>query len=347
MGGSRKGYLPRPLIHSAICTDLQNGSYASAVYSVILSLFALALAIFDMFCVGMAYPGSVHIGYYSISFIFVYSGNPHSDKKFFNFLCCYYCNTLSDSHDSVNHPYGRVKKDNSDVDYEPMESYESDDADLSEHEDDGVMLSGSWKRISDIFSDCRPNSLPELVRNFSGVNPALNCNANNSVLDCFKKFITNDVIVLSCDRIARSAGATPLEHEQNFRPWLYTMATFTVWRVIATIAVSIANDLYFTYHQLVLFFWIVFLSLNAFCLLVVFSNYQELEDITRLEDMAKLKMGTMSSLNTSHSMSRHSVSLHSWPNPSNSRPHTPHGSVSTANNSRPHTPHGSASTATA
>ncbi|KAG1687338.1 Activating molecule in BECN1-regulated autophagy protein 1 [Nymphon striatum] len=80
--------------------------------------------------------------------------------------------------------------DNSDVDYEPMESdnetidsYESDDVDLSEHEDDGVMLSDSWKRISDIFSDCRPNSLPELVRNFSGVNPALNCNANNSVLD--------------------------------------------------------------------------------------------------------------------------------------------------------------------
>ncbi|KAG1664196.1 E3 ubiquitin-protein ligase UBR4 [Nymphon striatum] len=109
---------------------------------------------------------------------------------------------------------------NSDVDYEPMESdnetidsYESDDVDLSEHEDDGVMLSDSWKRISEIFSDCRPNSLLELVRNFSGVNPALNCNANNSVLDCFKKFITNDVIVLvvlSCDRIARSAGATPL-----------------------------------------------------------------------------------------------------------------------------------------
>ncbi|KAG1682209.1 CSC1-like protein 2 [Nymphon striatum] len=105
----------------------------------------------------------------------------------------------------------------SDVDYEPMESdnetidsYESDDVDLSEHEDDGVMLSDSWKRISDIFSDCRPNSLPELVRNFSVVNPALNCNANNSVLDCFKKFITNGVIVLSCDRIARSAGATPL-----------------------------------------------------------------------------------------------------------------------------------------
>ncbi|KAG1650088.1 Fanconi anemia group D2 protein [Nymphon striatum] len=109
---------------------------------------------------------------------------------------------------------------NSDVEYEPMESdnetidsYESDDV-LSEHEDDSVMLSDSWKRIADIFSDCRPNSLPELVRNFSGINPALNCNANNSILENFKKFITNDVInyLVKNDskknRNARSAGAT-------------------------------------------------------------------------------------------------------------------------------------------
>ncbi|KAG1681952.1 Eukaryotic translation initiation factor 5 [Nymphon striatum] len=109
--------------------------------------------------------------------------------------------------------------DNSDVEYEPMESdnetidsYESDDV-LSEHEDDSVMLSDSWKRIADIFSDCRPNSLPELVRNFSGINPALNCNANNSILENFKKFITNDVInyLVKNDskknRNARSAGA--------------------------------------------------------------------------------------------------------------------------------------------
>ncbi|KAG1656190.1 Proprotein convertase subtilisin/kexin type 5 [Nymphon striatum] len=75
---------------------------------------------------------------------------------------------------------GVNRKDNSDVEYEPMESdnetidsYESGDV-LSEHEDDSVMLSDSWKRIADIFSDCRPNSLPELVRNFSGINPALN-----------------------------------------------------------------------------------------------------------------------------------------------------------------------------
>ncbi|KAG1682224.1 Sn1-specific diacylglycerol lipase beta [Nymphon striatum] len=51
----------------------------------------------------------------------------------------------------------RRDSDNSDVEYEPMESdnetidsYESDDV-LSEHEDDSVMLSDSWKRIADIL----------------------------------------------------------------------------------------------------------------------------------------------------------------------------------------------------
>ncbi|KAG1714465.1 hypothetical protein GQR58_001467 [Nymphon striatum] len=96
-------------------------------------------------------------------------------------------NTLNSGQEEMGEKT-RQLENNSDVDYEPMESdnetidsYESDNVDLSEHEDDGVMLSDSWKRIADIFSDCRPNSLPELVRNFSGINPALNCNANNSV----------------------------------------------------------------------------------------------------------------------------------------------------------------------
>ncbi|CAM1292414.1 Uncharacterised protein g434 [Pycnogonum litorale] len=226
MTGPKKRILPRPILRSAICTDLQNGSYTASVYSVVLSLFALALAIFDMYCLGMAYPGSVHISYHSMSFIFVYSGNSH-------------------------------------------------------------------------------------VRNVLILCAAL------TALVSIVLLVVSVILMVGLRR----------EHEQNFRPWLWTMGTFTVWRFIATFIVSIANDLYFTYHDLMLFFWIVFLSINVFCLLVVYSNYQELEDITRLEDMAKLKMGTMSSLNTSHSMSHHSVSLHSWPN---SRPHTPHGSSSTA-----------------
>ncbi|KAG1654291.1 Histone deacetylase 6 [Nymphon striatum] len=127
--------------------------------------------------------------------------------------------------------------DNSDVEYEPMESdnetidsYESDDV-LSEHEDDSVMLSDSWKRIADIFSDCRPNSHPELVRNFSGINPALNCNANNSILENFKKFITNDVInyLVKNDskknRNARSAGATQVVLKGKMLKYLQTVSS--------------------------------------------------------------------------------------------------------------------------
>ncbi|KAG1662661.1 Transcription factor Sp4 [Nymphon striatum] len=126
-------------------------------------------------------------------------GTPGSGKRLRRVACtCPNCREGDGA--SIKSRHDLNKLDNSDVEYEPMESdnetidsYESDDV-LSEHEDDSVMLSDSWKRIADIFSDCRPNSLPELVRNFSGINPALNCNANNSILENFKKFITNDVI---------------------------------------------------------------------------------------------------------------------------------------------------------
>lgn len=53
--------------------------------------------------------------------------------------------------------------------------------------------------------------------------------------------------------------------------------------------------------------WFLLNCINVFTWLVVYSNYQELSDITRLEDMAKLKMSTMSSLNASRSFSHHSL----------------------------------------
>ena len=56
-----------------------------------------------------------------------------------------------------------------------------------------------------------------------------------------------------------------------------------------------------------LLLWFLLLSLNVFVWLVVYSNYQELSDITRLEDMAKLKMSTLSSLNASRTFSHHSL----------------------------------------
>ncbi|GIY30384.1 uncharacterized protein CEXT_323461 [Caerostris extrusa] len=65
-------------------------------------------------------------------------------------------------------------------------------------------------------------------------------------------------------------------------------------------------------------------SSNRIFILVVLSNFQELADITRLEDMARLKTGTMSSLNTtSHSLSHYSVNMLGG---AHSRASTPHGS---------------------
>ncbi|GFR26113.1 uncharacterized protein TNCT_379681 [Trichonephila clavata] len=130
------------------------------------------------------------------------------------------------------------------------------------------------------------------------------------------------------------------ESEGKFRPWLLAMLVFTVWRLIAIFYRSIVNDLYFGYHQAMLVIWILLSAVNVFMWLVVLSNYQELANITRLEDMAKLKMGTMSSLNQSHSLSRHSVesvkqqsfSRHSEDSSkqmSNTRSTTPKSSTST------------------
>lgn len=56
-----------------------------------------------------------------------------------------------------------------------------------------------------------------------------------------------------------------------------------------------------------LILWFLLTVMNVFTWLVVYSNYQELSDITRLEDMAKLKMSTLSSLNASRSFSHHSL----------------------------------------
>lgn len=93
------------------------------------------------------------------------------------------------------------------------------------------------------------------------------------------------------------------EYETKFRPWLLTMTIFVCFRTFATLFQSIANDLYFTYHQAMLLLWLILIPLNVFALLVVYSNYQELSDITKIEDMAKLKMSTLSSLQGSRTLS--------------------------------------------
>lgn len=134
------------------------------------------------------------------------------------------------------------------------------------------------------------------------------------------------------------------EREIEFKQWLRAMALFIVIRTLATLFQSIANDLYFGYHQIMLLIWFTFTLLNIFAFLVVVSNYQELSNITRLEDMAQLKMSTISSLNASRTLSHHSLDsykghhIHTNPSPSVSQQGTPvvmrgsHGSTESYTN---------------
>lgn len=39
----------------------------------------IILAIFDIYCLAEAQPGSTHYRYFGISFLFVYSGNQHGN----------------------------------------------------------------------------------------------------------------------------------------------------------------------------------------------------------------------------------------------------------------------------
>ncbi|XP_053207095.1 uncharacterized protein LOC128391269 [Panonychus citri] len=103
------------------------------------------------------------------------------------------------------------------------------------------------------------------------------------------------------------------EQEIRFKNWLRAMSTFIIVRTCATLFQSIANDLFFTYHQLMLLLWFLASIANVFAFLVVVSNYQELNTITRLEDMAKLKMSTISSLNASRTLSHHSLDSYRGP----------------------------------
>jgi hypothetical protein len=50
----------------------------------LLSLFTIFTAMFDIYCLSQASPGSTHYGYYIISFEFVYVGNVHGKVVILN-----------------------------------------------------------------------------------------------------------------------------------------------------------------------------------------------------------------------------------------------------------------------
>ena len=50
-----------------------------------------------------------------------------------------------------------------------------------------AVISGDWKRISDIFSDQRPETEPTLQCAFAGINPAVGFSDEMRVIDCISK----------------------------------------------------------------------------------------------------------------------------------------------------------------
>ncbi|XP_040577501.2 uncharacterized protein pasi2 [Lepeophtheirus salmonis] len=93
------------------------------------------------------------------------------------------------------------------------------------------------------------------------------------------------------------------EYEVSFKPYLYIMGSFTLWKIFAWLFCTVVNDMIFAYHIVMFFAWLTFNVLNIISWMIIYSLYLELSDITKLQDLAKLKMDTMSSLPASRAQS--------------------------------------------
>lgn len=63
-----------------------------------------------------------------------------------------------------------------------------------------------------------------------------------------------------------------------------------MFRTFAFIFAAIVNDLIFAYNVLMLLCWIVFIIASVYGWLLVYSLYIELSDLTKLEDLAQLRV---------------------------------------------------------
>lgn len=80
------------------------------------------------------------------------------------------------------------------------------------------------------------------------------------------------------------------EFESRMVPWLYVFGVFGLFRIFAFIFFAIVNDRIFAYNTLIVLFWTIFSGLNVYGWLLVYSLYRELNDLTKLEDLAHLRV---------------------------------------------------------
>lgn len=190
-----------PILKSAFCFKLQDGSYYVCFYCLLMCFLQFALATFDLYCLLEAAPGSRHFraSGMAINFLSVYSGNVY--------IRC------------------------------------------------GLITSALLLILLSLY------------------------------------LLAVSIILL--------LNGLPNESESKLGHWLCAMALFTVVRFVFLLFQSIVNDLYFGYHQGMLILWLLFIVLNVFAWLVVFSNYQELSYLRKQESMLKEKVERMKFLKTS------------------------------------------------
>lgn len=82
------------------------------------------------------------------------------------------------------------------------------------------------------------------------------------------------------------------EHEKRIVPWLFSFAAFVVFRFFAWLFSSIANDPIFGYNLAMILLGAIFTVVNVYGWLLVYSLYLELFDLTKLEDLAHLRVCT-------------------------------------------------------
>ena len=117
------------------------------------------------------------------------------------------------SSDTTDESYDPTQDDEGGSDYSiSEESYNSDSED-DDRPIAGRDLGGGWSRVPDLFSDVRPDEEPEFLSNYIGANPDVGFSNDMSVYDCYKHFITDEVIEYLCqctnDRAAKFFSDNP------------------------------------------------------------------------------------------------------------------------------------------
>lgn len=80
------------------------------------------------------------------------------------------------------------------------------------------------------------------------------------------------------------------EYENKILPWLWSFAAFTILRSLAWLFFIIVNDLIFAYNIFICLFWALLIVSCIWSWLVVYSLYVELSDLSKLEDLAHLRV---------------------------------------------------------